>query len=253
MSGALFMDETSMTPTKCKERQVFRPAVLLIIAVAFPVTAAAQAEEGERIRNAAIVLDEIMSAGDQAIPSGVLNRAEAVAVFPATIKGGFVLAAHRGKGVISVRDRATGEWSPPAFLTVTGGSIGAQIGGQSVDLVLVVKNRRGLENLLHNQFKIGADGSVAAGPVGRSAEAATDIQMRAEILSYSRARGLFAGVSLNGAAIRQDRDANESFYGDPFSTRSVVLDGKGKPRTHIQDVEAWQQALKKYAQRQTTP
>ena len=223
-------------------------AALAVIAIALPITARAQAEQAERIRNAAIVLDEIMSAGDQAVPSGVLGKAEAVAVFPSTIKGGFVLAGHRGKGVISVRDRTTGGWSFPAFLTVTGGSIGAQIGAQSVDLVLVVMNRRGLENLLQNQFKVGADGSVAAGPVGRSAEAATDIQMRAEILSYSRARGLFAGVSLNGAAIRQDRDANEYFYGDPFRTRSIVLDGKAKPQSHTEDVETWRQALAKYAQ-----
>lgn len=207
-----------------------------------------QAEQAERIRNAAIVLDEIMGAGDQAIPASVLEKAEAVAVFPGTIKGGFVLAAHRGKGVISVRDRkGGGGWSLPAFLTVTGGSIGAQIGAQSIDLVLVVMNRRGLENLLKNQFKIGADGSVAAGPVGRSAEAATDIQLRAEILSYSRARGLFAGVSLNGAAIRQDRDANEDFYGDPYRTRSIVLDGRGRaPQPHSEDVAAWHDALAKY-------
>src|SRR5918995_1695583 len=203
----------------------------------------AQAEQAERVRNAAIVLDEIMGAADQAIPAGVLDRAEAIAVFPSTIKGGFVLAAHRGKGVISARDRTGGGWSLPAFLTVTGGSIGAQIGAQSVDLVLVVMNKRGLENLLQNQFKIGADGSVAAGPVGRSAEAATDIQLRAEILSYSRARGLFAGVSLNGAAIRQDRDANEDFYGDPFRTRSIILDGRAKAAAHAEDVETWRQAL----------
>ncbi len=222
--------------------------LLAMIAISLPVTVLAQAEQAERIRHAATVLDEIMRAGDQAVPSSVLGKAEAVAVFPSTIKGGFVLAAHRGKGVISVRDRATGDWSLPAFLTVTGGSIGAQIGAQSVDLVLVVMNRRGLENLLQNQFTVGADGSVAAGPVGRSAEASTDIQMRAEILSYSRTRGLFAGVSLNGAAIRQDRDANEDFYGDPFRTRSIVLDGKAKPQSHTEDIDTWRQALAKYAQ-----
>jgi lipid-binding SYLF domain-containing protein len=227
-------------------------ALLAIVVAVLPVTVHAQAEQAERIRTAASVLDEIMSAGDQAIPSGVLSRAEAIAVFPSTLKGGFVLAAHRGKGILSVRDRATGHWSLPAFLTVTGGSIGAQIGAQSVDLLLVVMNRRGLENLLQNQFKIGADGSVTAGPVGRSAEASTDIQMRAEILSYSRARGLFAGVSLNGAAIRQDRDANEDFYGIPFRTRSIVLDGKATPRSHPDDVEAWQRALTKYAKPNTT-
>ena len=226
-------------------------ALLAMVVASLSVTLHAQAEHAERIRNAAIVLDEIMSAGDQAIPSGVLSRAEAVAVFPSTLKGGFVLAAHRGKGILSVRDHATGRWSLPAFLTVTGGSFGAQIGAQSVDLLLLVMNRRGLENLLQNQFKIGADGSVTAGPVGRSAEASTDIQMRAEILSYSRARGLFAGVSLNGAAIRQDRDANEDFYGVPFRTRSIVLDGMATPQSHPDEVEAWRQALAKYAKPNT--
>jgi lipid-binding SYLF domain-containing protein len=207
----------------------------------------AQAEQAERIRHATTVLEEIMSAGDKAVPGNVMEKAEAIAVFPGTIKGGFVLAAHRGKGVISARDQATGAWSPPAFLTVTGGSIGAQIGAQSIDVILVVRNRRGLENLLQNQFKVGADGSVAAGPVGRSAEASTDIQLRAEILSYSRARGLFAGVSLNGAAIRQDRDANEDFYGDPYRTRSIVLEGKVKPSKHAEDVEGWIKALDRYS------
>ncbi|MGH9175586.1 MAG: lipid-binding SYLF domain-containing protein, partial [Vicinamibacterales bacterium] len=123
-------------------------SVLAVTATAVPVTLRAQAEQAERIRHATTVLDEIMAAPDQAIPSGVLDNAEAVAVFPSTVKGGFILAAHRGKGVISVRDRNTNTWSLPAFLTVTGGSIGAQIGAQSVDLVLVVMNRRGLENLL---------------------------------------------------------------------------------------------------------
>ena len=232
-------------------RQVKRACLLVALAgvgaITWSVTLAAQAEQAERIRNATIVLEEIMGAADQAIPSGVLEKAEAVAVFPSTIKGGFVLAAHRGKGIISVRHPDKSGWSPPAFLTVTGGSIGAQIGAQSVDLVLVIMNRRGVERLVQNQFKVGADGSVAAGPVGRSAEASTDIQMRAEILSYSRARGLFAGVSLNGAAIRQDRDANEDFYGEPYRTRSIVLDGKAKASAHAGDVDAWRQTLAKYA------
>ena len=206
----------------------------------------AQADQAERIRHATTVLDEIMAAPDQSVPSSVMDKAEAIAVFPSTIKGGFVLSAHRGKGIISVRDRATNTWSPPAFLTVTGGGVGAQIGAQAVDLVLVVMNRRGLENLLQNQFKIGAGGEVTAGPVGRSAEASTDIQMRAQILSYSRSRGLFAGVSLNGAAIRQDRDSNEDYYGEGYRTRSIVLDRKVTPPARAEEVDAWWHALNKY-------
>jgi SH3 domain-containing YSC84-like protein 1 len=210
---------------------------------------AAQSVQAERIRHATTVLDEIMAAPDHAIPASVLEKAEAIAVFPSTIKGGFVLSAHRGKGIISVRDQAAQTWSLPAFLTVTGGGFGAQIGAQSVDVILVVMNRRGLENLLQNQFKIGAGGEVTAGPVGRSAEASTDIQMRAQILSYSRARGLFAGISLNGAAIRQDRDANEDYYGDPFRTRAIVLDKRAKAPQNAEEVDAWWSSLTKYTQR----
>lgn len=211
-------------------------------------TARVQAEEeAERVRHATTVLDEIMSAPDQAIPSPVFEKAEAVAVFPSTIRGGFVLSAHRGKGIISVRDRESNTWSLPAFLTVTGGGFGAQIGAQSIDLVLLVMNRRGLENLLKNQFKIGAGGEVVAGPVGRAAEASTDIQLRAQILSYSRARGLFAGVSLRGAAIRQDRDANEDYYGQPYRTRTIVLDKRASAPENAGDIDAWWASLSKYA------
>ena len=223
-----------------------RLAVTFVLAAVAATTLYAQQEQAERIQNAAVVLEEIMGAPDQAIPSSILQKAEAIAVFPSTIKGGFVLSAHRGKGIISVRDPQARTWSLPAFLTVTGGSIGAQIGAQAIDIVLVVMNRRGLENLLQNQFKVGAGGEVTAGPVGRAAEASTDIQMRAQILSYSRARGLFAGVSLNGTAIRQDRDANEDFYGQPYRTRDVVLDKTATMPTNGEPVDAWWKMLAKY-------
>jgi SH3 domain-containing YSC84-like protein 1 len=209
----------------------------------------AQAVQAERIRHATAVLDEIMGAPDRAIPASVLEKAEAIAVFPSTIKGGFVLSAHRGKGVISARDRASNTWSLPAFLTITGGGFGAQIGAQAVDFVLVVMDRRGLENLLQNQFKVGAGGEVTAGPVGRSAEASTDIQMRAQILSYSRARGLFAGISLNGAAIQQDRDSNEDYYGQPYRTRSIVLDKRASMPSNPEDVDAWWKSMSKHVER----
>ncbi len=197
------------------------------VVVAASLTGLAQSDEADRLREAGVVFEEIMSAPDSSIPASVLTKAEGIAIFPSTLKVGFIFGAHRGKGVLSVRDSDSGEWSSPAFLTLTGGSFGAQIGGQSTDIVLVVMNRRGLENLVSNQFKIGADASVAAGPVGRDAAASTDIQMRAQILSYSRARGLFAGVTLNGSSIRQDQDANEVFYGFAYRTREVVFDGKG--------------------------
>ncbi len=187
----------------------------------------AQSAEADRIIEAARVLDEIMGAPDKAIPGKVLEKAEGVAVFPSTIKGGLGLGAHHGKGVFSIRNHADGTWSSPAFLTLTGGSIGAQIGAQAVDLVLVVLNERGVEKLSKNTMKFGGDASVAAGPVGRDVEASTDATFRAEILSYSRARGLFAGVTLKGSTIRVDRDAHERVYGTAFSTRQVVSQGAG--------------------------
>ena len=232
--------------THLRKRIVLGVCALCALLVA---AVAAQAIQGERIRHATTVLDEIMAAPDQAIPSAIMEKAEAIAVFPSTIKGGFVLSAHRGKGIISVRDRASNTWSLPAFLTVTGGGFGAQIGAQSIDLVLVVMNRRGLENLLQNQFKVGAGGEVTAGPVGRSAEASTDIQMRAQILSYSRARGLFAGVSLNGAAIREDRDSNEDYYGQPYRTRSIVLDKRATTPSNQEEIDAWWRSVSKYVSR----
>src|SRR5262249_39409834 len=150
-----------------------------------------------------------------------LEKAQAIAVFPDTIKGGLGIGAQRGHGILSARN-ANGTWTSPAFFTLTGGSFGLQIGAQAIDHVLVIMNKRGLDNLLGNEFKVGADASVAAGPVGRGAEAATDIQMRAEILSYSRARGLFAGVSLNGTAIREDEDADKAFYGRQIRNREII-------------------------------
>lgn len=205
---------------------------------------AQSSDEAKRIADAAIVLEEIMAAGDKAVPRSIMDKAEGIAVFPSLIKGGLVVGGQRGRGVLSVRDQKNGGWSSPAFLTITGGSIGAQFGGQAIDLVLVINDQRGLEQLVKNQFKIGADAAVAAGPVGRDASASTDIQLRAKILSYSRARGLFAGVTLNGSTIRQDRDANERFYGMGYRTGQIVFDGLGgspEPVAH------WKATLTKYA------
>ena len=175
--------------------------------------------------DATVVLDEVMAAADKAIPRNIMEKAEGLAVFPSLIKGGIVVGGQRGRGILSARDKKNGGWSSPAFLTITGGSIGAQFGAQAIDLVLVINNQRGLEQLVNNQFTIGADAGVAAGPVGREASASTDIQMRAQILSYSRTRGLFAGVTLNGSTIRQDRDANERYYGTAYRTGQIVFDG----------------------------
>lgn len=220
-------------------------ALIVLLATLAPVVSAqSDSDETERVRKAVEVLDEIMAARDSSIPTSILSRAEAIVVFPSTIKGAFIVGAQRGRGIISVREK--GSWSNPAFLTITGGSFGLQIGGQELDIVLVVQNRRGVENLISNQFEVGGEASAAAGPVGRDTSVSTDIQMRAEMLSYSRSRGLFAGVSLRGASIRQDQDANERFYGSRFRTRDVVLDGKATTPRSPEAVSSWLQALAKY-------
>jgi len=197
--------------------------LLLCMIACLANTAAFAADEVEnkaadRLKAAATVLDEIQAAPDTGIPQDVLGSAECVAVVPSMLKGGFVFGARYGRGVASCRTPKG--WSAPAFFTVKGGSFGLQIGGQAVDLVMLIMNQNGMKNLLSSQFKLGADASVAAGPVGRAATADTDWKMRAEVLSYSRARGVFAGLELSGAAIQQDRDSTREFYGNlvPFKT-----------------------------------
>jgi lipid-binding SYLF domain-containing protein len=222
------------------KRVVF--AVLLLASTPLLI-AMPSSDEARRVADAATVLDEIMAASDKGIPRTIMEKAEGIAVFPSLIKGGIIVGGQRGRGVLSARDKKNGGWSPPAFLTITGGSIGAQFGAQAIDLVLVINNQRGLEQLVKNQFKIGADAAATAGPVGRDASASTDIQLRAQILSYSRARGLFAGVTLNGSTIRQDRDANERYYGTAYRTGQIVFDGlTGAP----EPVGAWQTTLARY-------
>ncbi len=172
----------------------------------------------DRLRAAGEVLDQIEGAPDQGIPEEVLGSAECVAVVPSMIKGGFIVGARYGRGVASCRTPKG--WSAPAFFVIEGGSFGLQIGGQAVDLVMLIMNEDGMKNLLSSKFKLGADASVAAGPVGRHAAADTDWKMRAQVLSYSRARGIFAGLELSGAAIKQDKDTTREFYNRmvPFRT-----------------------------------
>src|SRR6266853_1677592 len=177
-----------------------------------------ESKAADRVQTAAQVLDEIQGAPDKGIPSEVLGSAECVAVVPSMLKGGFIVGAKYGRGLASCRTPKG--WSAPAFFVVTGGSVGFQIGGQAVDLVMLIMNQDGMKHLLSSQFALGADASVAAGPVGRHAEGNTDWKMRSEVLTYSRARGVFAGVSLNGAVISQDKDSTRDFYGRmvPFKT-----------------------------------
>jgi lipid-binding SYLF domain-containing protein len=224
-----------------------RASCVWVLTIALAATGATAQEdkdqhEAKRVAEATAVFKEIMGAADSAIPSAILDKAEGIAVFPSMIKAGLLVGGQHGRGILSVRG-ASDTWSAPAFLTITGGSIGLQIGAQATDLVLVIMNRRGLENLVRNQFKVGADASVAAGPVGRDAQAATDIQMRAQILSYSRARGVFAGVTINGSTIRQDKDANKRFYGQPYETKQIVFDRLGGAP---EPVASWRETLNRY-------
>ena len=180
----------------------------------------------DRVQAAGDVLNEIESAPDSGIPAEILGRSECVAVVPSMLKGGFIVGAKYGRGVASCRT-AKG-WSAPAFFMVTGGSVGFQIGGQAVDLVMLIMNNDGMQHLLSSQFALGADASVAAGPVGRHAEGNTDWKMRAQVLTYSRARGIFAGVSLNGAVMKQDKDSTRDFYGH-MVTFKAALTGEVDP------------------------
>jgi SH3 domain-containing YSC84-like protein 1 len=177
----------------------------------------------KRIDNAANVLNEIMGTPDKAIPDKVMNDAKCVAVIPSMVKIAVGFGGNHGKGVATCRT-AHG-WSAPAPITITGGSWGLQLGGQAVDLVMIVTNEKGMEHLLASKFKLGADASAAAGPVGRDAGADTDWKMKAEVLTYSRARGLFAGIDLNGAALTQDKDETHVLYGK-FVPFADILDGK---------------------------
>lgn len=180
----------------------------------------------DRVQAAADVLNQIEGAPDSGIPREILSKAECVAVVPSMLNGGFIVGAKYGRGLASCRTPKG--WSAPAFFMTTGGSVGFQIGGQAVDLVMLIMNNDGMQHLLSSKFALGADASVAAGPVGRHAEGNTDWKMRAQVLTYSRARGVFAGVSLNGAVVKQDKDSTREFYGH-MVTFKAALTGEVDP------------------------
>ncbi len=189
------------------------PAILCLLALAVAVPAAAATREEKRVADATDVLDQLLRIPEQRIPATLLSRAYAVAVIPNVVKVGFGLGVRHGRGILVVR-QDDNSWSNPAFIALTGGSVGWQIGAQSTDIVLVFKTRKGVDGIANGKLTLGADASVAAGPVGRQASAATDVVFQAEIMSYSRARGLFAGVSIEGTGVTMDRKANVAFYDD---------------------------------------
>ena len=216
--------------------------VCLAVALSLPMMADDRQKDVERLQGASQVLNEVMAAPDSGIPEDIMGSAKCMAVVPSMLKGGFILGGSYGKGVASCKTEKG--WSAPAFFNIEGGSFGFQIGGQAVDYIMVIMNDDGMKNLLESKFKLGADASVAAGPVGRHAEGSTDWKLRAQVLTYSRARGAFAGISLNGAVIRQNQDDTRAFYGRmvPFRT---LLSGKLTPSPT--DANEWLDTLNKYA------
>ena len=198
---------------------------IILLALSLPVTAAAAPEEKqvERLKEAATVLTELHATPDSDIPRALWLKARCVIVVPGLTRAAFIIGGEFGKGAASCRT-PTGRWSAPIVVEVAKGSWGAQIGAASIDLVMLVMNERGMQRLLSNKVTLGAEATVAAGPVGRNAEAGTDIQLQAEIIAYSRSRGLFAGVNLSGGTLRPDTDETDKFYGKPASPRQVLLE-----------------------------
>ena len=196
-------------------------SLCLSVMTIFPAFAASSHTDlQDRVESARTVLDQIMGAKDRTIPMNILEQATCVAVVPSMLKGAFVFGAQYGQGVVTCR---TGHgWSAPVFIRMAGGSWGFQIGGQATDLVLVAVNDRGMQELLKSKFKIGGDASAAAGPVGRAGQASTDWKMNAELLAYSRNKGLFAGISLDGTSVSQNRDDTETYYGSPQQFENVL-------------------------------
>jgi lipid-binding SYLF domain-containing protein len=194
------------------------------VALAAVTPARAGEEESTRAENAVRVLKEVMMAPDKRVPADLMHNAYAIAVIPDVIKAGFVIGGRHGLGLISVKG-SDGTWSNPSFISMSGGSIGFQAGVSSTDVILVFRTERGVDSIVHGKFTLGADASAAAGPVGRTAQAATDAQLKAEIFSYSRTRGLFAGAALDGSVIAIDNDANRSVYGDGVTPRRIFAGG----------------------------
>lgn len=201
-----------------------RSLVLIVVLCVTSTILYAKSKEEERLENCARILQEILNIPD-GIPQDLLDKAECVVILPVR-KGGFIIGARVGKGAAVCRtgEKMDGPWSPPAMYELSGGSVGFQIGGESTDFVLLVMNPNGVRKLLSSKFTIGADASAAAGPKGRTSEAATDATMTAEILTYSRTKGLFAGVSLEGSPLSQDGDANLRIYGEPIEAKQLLLE-----------------------------
>ena len=221
-------------------RKISVALLLLITSAAWPQSGARNVET-ERVQSATTILSQIMQAPDKGIPDSIMSGAKCIAIVPSMLKVSFIFGANYGKGIATCRT-ATG-WSAPAFFRLEGGSFGFQAGGEASDLVLIIRTDGGMQLLLQSKFKLGADASAAAGPVGRDAQAATDLTMRAQVLTYSRSRGLFVGVALNGAVIHQDDSGTHAFYGKTWTFYSL-LNGEVTPPP---DTHAFLNTVERYA------
>jgi len=202
---------------------------LLFFMLAAAPMLADESEPAKRLGEAATVFSEIMDTPDKGIPQDLLEKAHCIVIVPGLKKGAFIVGAKYGKGYLSCRKQSGAGWSAPGTVRIEGGSVGFQIGGSETDVIMLVMNQRGVDQLLSSQFTLGGAGEVAAGPVGRTAAAETDAYLRAEILSWSRARGVFAGLSLQGATLRQDLDDNATLYGKNLENRAIVTTGIAPP------------------------
>jgi lipid-binding SYLF domain-containing protein len=219
-------------------------ATFLCLTLSGAALAAEGGREAERLQKAAEVINEVMGTPEKGIPRDLLNKAVCVGVIPSEKKVALGFGGSFGRGVLVCRQGGTGAWAAPSMFTVGGPNFGFQLGGQATDFVLVVMNAKGAEKLLQSKVKLGADASAAAGPVGRTAEGATDVQLQAEILTYSRARGLFAGLSLEGQIVKQDNDANERLYGRKVDPKDILFRGTMPAPAAAHELDA---ALTKYS------
>jgi len=209
-----------------KQKFAYWTALTVLLFCLLPATSALAGNGEEKVKQAGTVMEQIMAIPESAIPPNLLNNAHGIAIIPGVIKAGFVIGARYGTGVVLVRN-AAGSWSNPCMVSLGGGSVGWQVGAQSTDVILVFKSARSVEGLIKGKYTLGVDAAVAAGPVGRRVEGATDITLKAEILSYSRSRGFFAGVSLEGSALQIDDKANADYYQQSYVRANDVLYGAG--------------------------
>jgi len=220
--------------------------MILAAALAIVPMLAKDSEPVQRLDEAATVFSEVMATPDKGIPQDLLANARCIVIVPSEKTAAFVIGAKYGKGYVSCRNKSGVGWSAPGTVRIEGGSVGFQIGGSETDLIMLVMNQGGADKLLSSKFTLGGEGSVAAGPVGRTATAQTDLQMHAEILSWSRSQGLFAGVALEGATLRQDLDDNATLYGRKLENRDIVMTGMRPPRSSMRLLDL----LNKYSSRE---